>query len=130
MTRERPAAGFGVNGKRSGRAGLSAEGEHRSHERSAPGRTLELEPATQGFDPVGESTESRAAGGARATASVVADSDDDLFVRIRNLDPRLGRVSVFGGVGQALGDEVVDGCFDAFAEAVRGDADDRDREGG
>ena len=65
---------------------------------------------------------------ARAAAPVVADLDDDFSICRRDLDPRLGCVGVLRRVGEALGDDVVDGRFDRLVETVRRDADDLDRE--
>src|SRR5438128_5210962 len=66
---------------RAGRASSSTEGKRRSYDSSAPGRTIQVKPTTKGLDAVGEPAEPRAAVHARAAASVVADRDDDLFVR-------------------------------------------------
>ena len=129
----RLARGFGVAAhtccRELGATRSSAAGKRRSHDGSAPGGTLQFEPATEGLDAVGEPAQAGAAVDARAAASVVTDLDDDFCIRSCNRDPRFGRVGVLGRVRQALGDDVVDSRFDPFVETQRRDAGDLDREG-
>src|SRR5205823_8034837 len=107
----------------------SAKRKRCAYDGSGPGGTLEPELSAEGFDAVGESPDPRAAGEAGAASAVVADLYDDCLVRPRQLDARFGGIGVLRGIGEAFGDDVVDGGFDCFGKTVYRNASDRDREG-
>jgi hypothetical protein len=77
-----------------------------------------LQLSGEGFDAVGESSNPRATGEVGAGSAAVADLHDDCLVCARQFDARFGGVGVLGGIGEAFGDDVVDGGFDCVGNQV------------
>ena len=106
----------------------SAQRQRRSDNGSGQRGALELELSAEGFDAVGQTSEPGAACHVRTTAAVVTDLDDECPVCGCELDSHLRCVRVLGRVGEAFGDDEVDGRFDRFGEPLGRDPGELDVE--
>src|SRR5699024_2688268 len=81
--------------------------------------------AIEGVDASGDAGQSVGGGGGSAVA-VVGDGDDEAVAAVVDVDPGVGGVGVFGGVGEEVGDGEVGGGLDGVGGAaveVDGDGD-------
>src|SRR5437762_9914060 len=90
----------------------SVERNHRADLRPPTREALDLEPAVEGLDPVGEPAQARAAERIGTADAVVGDLDDG--VAVGRVDPNAcgRRLRVLGNVRQRLRDDIEGGGLD------------------
>ena len=97
--------------------------DHRADERAAAARAVDLEPAAEHVDAVGEAQQAGPAGRVGAADAVVAHLDRELLALDRDPHVDAARLGVAGGVGERLGGHEVRAARDRQRQLALEDVD-------